>query len=849
MLTKERFGILFICLTVVLTAALIPQSALAQLGRLTHQPVNNTPVSRSVHIEAILDGGNYPPITGRIFYRQPGDDAYVHSEMDVDGWKLSGMIPAEDVMEVGLEYYIEAELPDDQIITFPEDATTTNRPIRVTVVPIGAGESFGEVAVLVLNPEPGTRVSGEMVTIAISLLQHIRKLPISDLRIELDGVDLTGKAIIGEEIVSLVVEDLDAGEHRVALFVMANGRKEKLVGWGFLTVGKVASSMGMPFNINATAGYSYEDVSEEIRNTSYLDGKIYGGAENLNWAGRAYVTSLERGYLQPQHRFTGSFRYKGLSIRVGDVNPRFSEFSLWGVRNRGVEFNMKSPYFNLGVAWGYLRRPIDGILSVVPDEDGNPITSPVTGLDSTAVSNWGTFRRSLLAIQPGFPISRNSTLTFNILKIKDEMESIDNGKEPNDNLVLGINLQIRSSNRRLTFTTETSVSMYNSNITDGAMKDAKDFENIIVINQHFKPLPADSSILATSESGEGLSTTELAKKLFAELIESSMAHRTTLKMIYFNNEVSLGFKTIGKSYKSLGSPTVLTDVKGFSVRDRIRLLNNRVYLSVGYESYQDNINGRGETTLDKRIISTGIAVYTAPAYPNFNFNLRLYGRENDGETTTYELPDGEFRDVDKRIDNSTTTYGFGIDQSFDFQGFTHLAALSLNNTTSADAINPIQETELNSINLRLMSRQDRKIELNGSFSTTVQNSLGGDYEVTYNSFSLGGRYTLMPEQLWVSAGLNTTMADGGNDNPEPDLANPDSTIRSSKLKYSRLEFSVGGEYRINEHHEVFLNAYKVGHSDDGYDEYWSSRQEHNKDSVYFISQNDLVTRLRYTYKF
>jgi hypothetical protein len=835
-----------------LTIILAPLTTVAQTGRLQHTPVATATAGKPLALEASVQGAATLPVSGRIYYRNAGENAFDYAEFRVQQETLKGEIPAGNVVEGELQYYLEAILADAAVLTYPEGAPLSAEPLSVNVKSAGATAVSAGEGIVILSPEPGARLTDGSILIAVSFLQNLKTIKPEQLKVTLDGKDLTRKAVISEQMLSVTVEGVEPGSHNLAISYGG----EPLASWGCIMFApEVARRLPGMYHGTVEAGYNHEEVSSRVRNITYLDGRVGTTLGKLDLNAQAYITSLERGYLQPQNRFSLGARYGKQVVRVGDVQPRFSEFTLWGNRTRGAELALRSPFLNLDFAWGYLRRSAEGSwdTTYVTDPTGVDTLTNQFGQDSIRVHlNPGTYSRRLLAIRPGFPISPHSTFSINILKAKDDISSIDYGQSPADNLVIGADLQAESASRRFQFNSEVAISAYNSDISSGPSSDAKDAESIIVINQFFQPLPADSSFLQS-----GLSTADLAKKVFKELGESALAHRTTFTMNYFRNEVRIAYRSVGRSFRSLGSPTVETDLQGFSLQDRLRLMNNRIYLTLGYEGYSDNVNKRAETTTDRTILRGGISYYTPPQYPDFSFGYRLYDRQNNGALATYISPSQDTTNVDTRVDASQNTINFSLDHGFRFYDFDHQATLTFSSSASEDNIQADAESNIRTLALSLISRRAEWLETRVSFTNNSQSSLQGDYTVDYNDISLGGRYLVLPKKLWVSGGFNITLADGANSrldtyDPAADTtsARNDSTLRRKfTLDFSRTRFSIGADYTPWDKHEFRLDAYIAGQSDDSFTEYYSGRRETLSNSSGYVKQNDFVTRLTYTYTF
>ncbi len=866
----------------LIVGLLLPLISIAQMnGRISHIPAIQALAGQAIQIEAMVQGAKERPSLGYIYYRAPGVTTYKPAELFIEGDRLEGKIPGVDVTKIGMEYYLEVQFSNGSKITFPNGAPESARPFSLTVKPLDVGMQT-DPAVVVLSPDPGSEVEGGDVLVALSLMQHVRSMKPENLRLELNGIDVTSSATFSKEIVTLSIEKLRPGTHRVSLFQMVGNKSKRLVGWGFTVVAedvaqKQSGKKGLPFKGSLATKYSHEEISSKIRDITVVDGNIKGLlGENLKWSGKIHVTSLEDEKLQSQNRFLGSLNYKNLTLNVGDTQPRFSQFSMWGVRQRGWEMNYKGFALNLDFASGSLLKSIEGEITGedtihVTDSFGDTLKSVMNPLiDSTRVDTsykYGTYRRNLTAARIGFPLSDAVTFSFNMMKAKDDVESIDYGQNPKDNLVIGGDLNLKTANRRFEWNTEVGISLFNSNITDGAMEQAAVIEKMIIVNQYFDPLPTDSSILASD-----VNQADLMKTVMDELIASSMAFETSLKMNYFKNELKIGYKSIGRSFKSLGSPGVQTDLKGISVSDRMRLFDNHVYLNIGFDNYDDNVNDRAETTVNKKTMSGGLSFYTPPNMPNLSFGTRLYNRKNDAEILYVVLPDGSRDSTGNPVEDQTASFDLSLDQSFAYMGLDHSAAVSFSQSASEDKLNPDQTSNLGTLTFRLGSQSGQNLQTSVAYSMTSQESQNGANLVDYNAITSSVRYMLLPSMLWWSGGVNMTFASGGLEVALDDVTIADPTIGNAgfalgyTLDFNRIDVSTGLDFNLNKNHEFGLSAYKVFHTDDGFVETyiynvdsdadgtieapgWSSTTENNKDMATFVAQDDFVIRARYTFKF
>ena len=69
---------------------------------------------------------------------------------------------------------------------------------------------------------------------------------------------------------------------------------------------------------------------------------------------------------------------------------------------------------------------------------------------------------------------------------------------------------------------ETAISLYNSDISTGPLSQAKSVKDFIVVNQYFEPLPSDSAIFDTT-AGTGELAFSVLKELFIQAHEDLVA--------------------------------------------------------------------------------------------------------------------------------------------------------------------------------------------------------------------------------------------------------------------------------------------------------------------------------------
>ncbi len=145
---------------------------------------------------------------------------------------------------------------------------------------------------------------------------------------------------------------------------------------------------------------------------------------------------------------------------------------------------------------------------------------------------------------------------------------------------------VRFDRSRIEITGQAAFSAYNSDISSGTftdayidtvfqnpqgIKEARDrLKEYITVNDNFRPLSVET--LAT------------------------LAYEATLGLHYFDNDFTFTYLSRGSDYVSFGQSFLQTDLRGFKLVDRARLIDNQLFLTLGYERLEDNLNGTKPAT-------------------------------------------------------------------------------------------------------------------------------------------------------------------------------------------------------------------------------------------------------------
>ena len=647
-----------------------------------HQPVTFGTAGQAILIEAKLYKPGKSLVYARVYFKSSDKESFQRAPLRPGLHGLVGEIPAKYIKVPGIQYFLLALFDDQEIISYPErnphgqafeviikqaetntesiiippksgkspdvksqskqnsgikgsSSSRTKKPLKKKQVGsqelekllqlegAKAGNSKvsidsaltadkSSIPITVLNPEPFSQILQQDLLIAASF-QNPSDIDSNSVSIFLDKKDVTNLAKISEYLVTFTPEMLSAGEHQIAI-VVQNQRKKKAysVKWQFQVISESIKNLAQDeeqrsqFSGGVFAETRHEKFGGSSLDNTNIGSHIHGQYKKVSYSASTYITSLEDKNFQPRNRFVFSATMPGLSLTLGDATPYFNDLILWGKRVRGLQAQLYTGIFNIDFVIGQTARGI----------------TPVTG------KRFGSFRQNLLGIRPYFG-NKSIQLGFTLMKARDDSTSIStvaSPLSPQDNLTVGTDLLINLHNRRIELKASAAHSWVTTDITNAIVTkafidsvygyslpfDPKDFKSFLIINESTAPLDPG-----------GL---------------TALAYQFNLRLNYYQHFVNIGFKQIGSAYKTFGQPFLRSDIKGFYVNDRFRLLKNRLFVNLGFEHYKDHFKKIStQPSTDLNTFNIGMTLNWQPDLPALNVSFRNHQRENDIRALTETL--------------------------------------------------------------------------------------------------------------------------------------------------------------------------------------------------------------------
>lgn len=784
-----------------------------------HFPVKNATEGQSIFLEAKIEDQPIRQVQYvRIYFRNKGESDYRFIEMEDQLGNFTGEIPAAVVKAPGVEYLILALFTDRSMGTSPS-SNPYYTPHEVTVTP-GAlqeiepaseqttarqitSESGVDLQTNILSPEPEERVSDDDVVIAVSFLGETEKLDVSSIKLLIDGKNFTSAAEITENMLTYVPGKLSSGSHQIQIQLSdKNNNQFPNVTWRFYVDGtedaQKKAGRKLPFSGKVYAEFRNEKFSDSTYTMTNFGGNIYGKFGPIKYNSRVFITSREDPAFQSRNRMFIEVGTSWIGVKFGDTNPTFNELMLWGRRVRGIEAYIKLGFINVEFVTGETNRKIEGLHyenSVTsPDSIGyyyHPTIAGKTVFSSTGIYKYGTYKQTLMAIRPSIGGGKNFQFGLNLVKVKDDPESIEYSTKPKDNVVFGPDILLAFDNHRIEFKASAAFSLLADDISTGALTD----ENFDSLDFDIPFNPADyEDYFVLNTSLVPLDPTGL----------TSLAYQGSFKFNYFNNFINVVYKSIGSEYQALANNFLRKDIEGFSVFDRIRLFRNQIYLNLGYEKYLEELSTEddGEDATapnDFAAINVGVSLLPQKKYlPRLNVNWKSYDRNNGLDTLI----------APSALNYQNNDLSFQLGYDIQLMGMNHTFSISHITNDRIDGFKRTYSDFENNIQMYSV-RTNYQIPLTTVITYAKNNNVagGGSYGFKYDMFGVSGTYRLLNNNLTLTAGFTSTNAVGSNTTLQTidDLGNPltvPTMETTNYTDYKRTAFNFGGNFKFLKKHSI-----------------------------------------------
>jgi hypothetical protein len=647
---------------------------------------------------------------------------------------------------------------------------------------------------LILSPEAGERVPADQVLVAVTLPAGA-----DSVTLRVGSRDATAEAQVADGVLTWrPATPLPTGPQRVVVAM----RGAEPLAWTFTVAPAeraVAAAPGAPqvrrpsravphgTVVMEGGGHSFSGPGADFAREKEFLPQLWvnaGGELGSGWryGVRSYVSGYESRTAQPVNRFRGDLRGSWLSLAVGDVNPVLQDVILAGQHVRGGQLDLRAGPLRLDLVAGRTGRAIPGALDP---------------LDPTLIGRQGTFAQNLVAVRPSIGAGDRFRVGLTVMHVRDDLESIPElrtaadsaaatlpvNPAPRDNLVGGLDVSLRLLGGRFTARYENAASLYNRDITERPETEAE-------LDSIFATLGADSPGIDPGDWDRFIILNGSLIPLDPSKL-TNVAHQVRTTVRAGRHTVSGEWRSVGVDYYTLGHPGLQRDYRGWRIRDSFSFPGDALFVTAGFESDRDNLDGSAlATTTNRGAFAT--VTWQAPREMLFTGSFRLGTRGNDLAASTPGALDQT---------THTLTAAAQVPVAL-FPAFRTRVSLNGSYISRSDPANPLADTRdlyfLAGIQGETLDRDMDLSLLAGQNVSDFPELDGGS--TTFDRLVLAGRRRL--SERW------TARFDGAFTN-----ARSPSTAAVPGPRYTRTEALGGGEFTWRQDTAITFTAGVVSYAD------------------------------------
>ncbi|MEW5797896.1 MAG: hypothetical protein AB1728_02710 [Bacteroidota bacterium] len=678
-----------------------------------------------------------------LFYRQFGQSEYRSQEMRVMIDSAVADIPATDVLLPFVELYIVATDVNGSVETLPFENPEVN-PARIMVNARPKIES----EIIILSPDEDEQITEGETYISVSFVYADERIDRAKTKIMLNGIDLSDKAMTFDDLLIVAPDAIPAG------LIRGNVRLEIQT---FDTLGNSMPTMRRSFNVitqeqaeeieESFKGYGsaqvesrHENIKGTAKSYNRLDARAFGSYLNyLKANANLTLTSEEKPANQPQNRYFVGLDARYARLGLGDAYPRFPYTMMDGRRVRGFTADLLLGAFNINAASGEVLRRVES--NSVPT----------------------TLKRNLTVVRPSFGRGENFQWGFTYLKAKDEFDASQPiVVRPQENVVFGSDMLVALDNRRIEFTAQSALSLNNVDISQAEFNE--DSIDAAIVRGTFSKSDGDQLKKLLPYLKQFITPNENLVPI-NPAGGTSLVYETGLAFNYFGNYLKATYIYHGKDYNSAGATTVRKDIKGFNITDRLRLFENRLFLTGSIEQLENNTAGFEIATTTYQTINTSVTFYPVRDYPNITLGYGTNANSNPIDPIPADSTPIAHQIALRAIDDKTNRFFLQSSYGFAYWG-QHDLSLNID-VSSKDDFTPKQQ-DVSTFNTTILVNTTHDLRLESSVGFSISSltfpqvdTLGRIVEskLGYQTISLTGRYKIYEDILRLTGTIAPTFGD------------------------------------------------------------------------------------------
>jgi hypothetical protein len=485
-----------------------------------------------------------------------------------------------------------------------------------------------------VSPRPDKVIKSGALFINIKLLDSVQIIT-GSLQLLIDDNLITNFVKFSPDAISILyTQPLPEGKHKIELTV----KSQKL---GYMTPIKSF------FYVNKFSGSNKDSVIVKKADFFELSGTLIASDKELSYSGPGaasaelppnvpYVRDIDADIvarigkvsfpvkyfrtsdqdlypsgIQSRNYFQYGVRYAGAELLFGDQTPAFDRLVLSGIRVKGWMFSYTSSRFKIQVVNGVSQLAQEGQLLRYHPSD-SMIPPPNLRADSNYIVP-GIYQRELTAARISFgnPIE-GSVIGINILRSRDDTNSIRYGGNAMDNLVIGADENFLTNGSKMKINAGFAISALTNN-TRGGPATEQQVDSIYGYKVGFNPMDYKSIFVLNA------STVKPGESTMADYVTAVFKSISADKAA--DNYLTVDYHYYGSSFTSFGNPFELTNLWAGTLQDQADLLNRKLVLSARYTYQENNVSADQLTTLTTHIINGSALFAPSTTLPQFTVNV------------------------------------------------------------------------------------------------------------------------------------------------------------------------------------------------------------------------------------
>ncbi len=679
-----------------------------------------------------------------LFYRQFGQTDFRVLEMQILSDSATTEIPAIEILPPFIEVYVVTTNQNGTSETFPIENPRIN-PARISIDLKPKYES----EIIILSPEEGENIKEGETYISLSFVYADSIIDRSKTKVQLNGVDLSDKIVFFDDLLIIPPEAIptvvSSGGASISVQTFeVNGKPYSTVQRRFsVLTTRQAEEVENAFQGfgNAQAESRNENVKGSKKTYNRLDIRGFGAYEKfLKTNVQLTLSSEEKQENQPQNRYYLGIDARYVKLGLGDAYPRFPYSVMDGRRLRGFTFDLLLNAVNINIANGELTRGVK--------------------INSTPQ----TLQRKMTVIRPSFGKGDRFQWGFTYMKAKDNFDTTKPViVRPQENAVFGTDLFVAFDDRRIEFSAQSALSLNNVDISTAAFN--RDSVDSAIVRGTFSKgdgdnlkrfLPYLEKIITANENLVPINP----------IGGTSIVYETGLSLNYFGNYLKFSYLFHGKDYSSAGASSLRKDIQGFNITDRIRLLENRLFVTGSFEQLRNNTSGSEVATTTYNTMNASVSYYPSGNLPNVTIGYGLNNNSNPINSDTTNKKSVEKQIALRALDDKTNRYFLQTSYDFNYWG-RHNAAFNLDVSDKIDRT--IKQQGISSFNTSVLLSTMHNLRLESTIGFSLSsltfpqfNSIHQTTEqstLSYQTLSVSGRYKIVEDILRLNATFSPTFGD------------------------------------------------------------------------------------------